>query len=134
MLDLHGIKLSLSDLSSLKHFYEKNGGYVKYKDVLHQITINKELSDPITGLWLFVKPQHGITKATPSQIGAGGVVGAVGGDDALSMMSRMSVASRVSMSPSIMTADLNRFKEQFMLSNKGTSNDQSSNMGEKRSK
>lgn len=43
MLDLHNIKLSQADQSSMKSTFEKNGGYFKYKDVLHQIQINKEL-------------------------------------------------------------------------------------------
>jgi len=34
--------------------------------------------------------------------------------DTKSMLSRMSVASRVSISPSIKTLDLNRFKDQFL--------------------
>jgi len=60
MLDLHGIKLSAADLASVRHYYEKNGGYVKYKDVLHQININKEVVDPVGSEWLFVKPVGGV--------------------------------------------------------------------------
>ena len=42
------------------------------------------------------------------------------------MISRMSVASRISISPSIKTMDLNRFKDQF-LSNSSLNEDTTSN-------
>jgi hypothetical protein len=71
--------------------------------VLHQLSINKDLEDPLKGNWLFTKP------TTQANLKPGNI------SDTKSMLSRMSVASRVSMSPSIKTVDLNRFKEQFML-------------------
>lgn len=58
MLDLHQIKLSPGDIAQVKLHFEKNGGYLKYKDCLHQININKDVMDPLTSNWLFIKPNN----------------------------------------------------------------------------
>jgi hypothetical protein len=35
MLELHAIRLAPADLAQVKQHFEKSGGYIKYKDVLH---------------------------------------------------------------------------------------------------
>ncbi len=37
MLDLINIKLSSTDQAAIKTYFEKNGGYIKYKEVLQYI-------------------------------------------------------------------------------------------------
>ena len=37
MLELNNVKLSSTDQSALKTYFEKNGGYLKYKEVLQYI-------------------------------------------------------------------------------------------------
>jgi hypothetical protein len=37
MLDLNNIKLSSTDQAAIKTYFEKNGGYIKYKEVLQYI-------------------------------------------------------------------------------------------------
>ncbi len=56
ILDLNGIHLSPVDQNSIKNHFEKNGGYIKYKEVLQHIQINKDLVDPVNSNWLFIRP------------------------------------------------------------------------------
>jgi hypothetical protein len=44
------------DQNSIKNHFEKNGGYIKYKEVLQHIQINKDLEDPVNSNWLFIRP------------------------------------------------------------------------------
>jgi hypothetical protein len=55
-LDLHNIKLQKQDEQAIRTYFEKNGGYLKYKEVLHHIQINKEMVDPLNSHWVFLKP------------------------------------------------------------------------------
>lgn len=37
MMELHGIRLDAADEAAVRQGFEKNGGYVKYKDVLQHV-------------------------------------------------------------------------------------------------
>jgi hypothetical protein len=56
MIELNNIKLTQTDQAAIKTYFEKNGGYLKYKEVLQYIQLNRELMDPLNSNWLFIKP------------------------------------------------------------------------------
>jgi len=99
IIELHGIKLSATDQAALKLHFEKNGGYLKYKEVLQTIQINKEAAEPLAAEWLFVRAPpalgHRLSQEALQQIA----------DDSKSVSSRASL--------SLLTQDLSRFKEQI---------------------
>lgn len=103
IIELHGIKLSATDQAALKLHFEKNGGYLKYKEVLQTIQINKEAADPLAAEWLFVR--------APPALGKGHHLS----QEALQQLAddTKSVSSRASLGPSLLTQDLSRFKEQI---------------------
>ena len=72
ILDLNGIHLSPVDQNSIKNHFEKNGGYIKYKEVLQHIQINKDLVDPLNSNWLFIRPTGGVQLRKPLNSGNAG--------------------------------------------------------------
>ena len=74
------------------------------------IQINRELTDPLNSNWLFIRPSTGSLRSNTSGSFA----------DNKSQISRLSIASRVSMTPSMNTPEYNIIKdkvEKILVSN-----------------
>jgi hypothetical protein len=55
ILELHSIRISPADQSKVADTWGKDGGFVKYKEVLHYLTANLDLMNPFDSNWILRK-------------------------------------------------------------------------------
>jgi hypothetical protein len=55
ILDLHAIRISASDKTKVADTWGKEGGFIKYKEVLHYLNANLDLVNPFESNWMLRK-------------------------------------------------------------------------------